>query len=136
MKILVDTSVWSEAFRRNYPVKGRHVLELARLIEDGDAALIGPVRQELLSGIPDASKFLQVKNALASFPDETLDAEDFENGAKCFNSCRSKGIQGEHTDFLICAVALRREMPIFTVDKDFKSYAKVLPISLHLAKAH
>ena len=136
MKILVDTSVWSEAFRRNHPVKGRHVLELTRLIEEGDAAMIGPIRQELLSGIPESSKFLQLKQALASFPDEALDSEDFENGAKCFNTCRSKGIQGAHTDFLICAVALRREIPIFTVDKDFKRYAKVLPITLHLAKSH
>ena len=136
MKILVDTSVWSEAFRRNHPVKGRHILELARLIEEGDAAMIGLVRQELLSGIPDLNKFLQVKQILAPFPDEVLDSEDFENGAKCFNTCRSKGIQGSHTDFLICAVALRREMPIFTVDKDFKIFAKILPINLHLAKPH
>ena len=136
MKILVDTSVWSDAFRRNHPVKGRHVLELTRLIEEGDAAMIGPVRQELLSGIPDAGKFLQVKQTLASFPDEVLDSEDFENGAKCFNACRSKGIQGAHTDFLICAFAMRHEMPIFTVDKDFKSFAKVLPITLHVAKSH
>ena len=136
MKILIDTSVWSEAFRRNHPVKGRHVLALAPLIEEGDAAMIGPVRQELLSGIPDLSKFVHVKKILTPFPDEVLDSEDFENGAKCFNTCRSKGIQGSHTDFLICAVALRREMPFFTVDKYFKSIAKILPINLHLAKAH
>ena len=81
-------------------------------------------------------KFLRLKDTLASIPDESLDSVDFENGAKCFNACRKRGIQGEHTDFLICAVAMRRGMPIFTVDKDFKGYAKVLPINLHVLNPH
>jgi hypothetical protein len=77
-----------------------------------------------------------VKRAVASFADEPLEAEDFENGAKCFNACRARGIQGQHTDFLICAVAMRHGMPIFSVDQDFKSYAKVLPIALHIIRPH
>ena len=136
MRVLVDTSVWSEAFRRNYPIRGNQAHELAQLIEDGDAAMIGPIRQELLSGIPDVNEFLRLKRAIAAFVDEPLDTEDFENAAKCFNACRARGIQGAHTDFLICAVAMRREMPIFSVDKDFKSYAKVLPITLHVMRQH
>jgi predicted nucleic acid-binding protein len=122
MKVLVDTSVWSEALRRNRPLRGNHAHELAQLIEDGDAAMIGPIRQELLSNW--------------SFPDEPLDTEDFENGAKCFNTCRARGIQGAHTDFLICAFAMRHGMPILSVDKDFKSYAWVLPITLHVIRPH
>ena len=136
MKTLVDTSVWSEAFRRNHPLRGNHAHELSRLIEEGEAVLIGPIRQELLSGISDMEKFLRLKDTLASISDEALDSVDFENGAKCFNACRKHGIQGEHTDFLICAVAMRRGMPIFTVDKDFKNYAKVLPINLHVLNPH
>ena len=66
MRTLVDTSIWSEAFRRNHPLRGNHAHELARLIEEGEATLIGPIRQELLSGIPDAGKFLDVKHALVA----------------------------------------------------------------------
>ena len=136
MRVLVDTSVWSEAFRRNYPIRGNQAHELAQLIEDGDAAMIGPIRQELLSGIPDVNEFLRLKRAIAAFVDEPLDTEDFENAAKCFNACRRRGIQGAHTDFLICAFAMRHGIPIFSVDKDFRSYAKVLPIALHAIRPH
>lgn len=136
MKVLVDTSVWSDAFRRNHPIRGNHAHELAQLIEDGDAAMVGPIRQELLSSIPDATTFMRLQRAIAAFADEPLHTEDYESGAKCFNACRARGIQGEHTDFLICAFAMRRGMPIFSIDKDFTSYAKVLPIILHAIRPH
>jgi predicted nucleic acid-binding protein len=48
-----------------------------------------------------------------------------------FLNVRSKGIQGSNTDFLICAAAVRRDMAIFTIDKDFLRFAKCLPIVLH-----
>ncbi len=136
MKIIVDTSVWSEAFRRNYPLKGNHALELARLIDLDVAVLIGPIRQELLSGIANEVQFHRLRDALLSFTDLTLDTDDFVDAAGCFNQCRQRGIQGAHNDFLICAVAMRRRFPIFTVDKDFANYAKVLPIKLYKIRAH
>ena len=40
------------------------------------------------------------------------------------------GIQGSHIEFLICAVANRMESPIFTNDKEFVHYQKVIPIRL------
>jgi predicted nucleic acid-binding protein len=132
VKVLVDTSVWSEAFRRNHPLKGDHAHELARLIENGEAALIGSIRQELLSGLADAKQFQKLRNALNPFPDEALDTEDFVSAAACFNKCRQRGVQGEHVDFLICAIAIKYDLPIFTVDKDFIQYAKILPIKLHM----
>ena len=53
--ILVDTSVWSLALRRaaTQLSEGQVQIkrELAELIREGRAQLIGPVRQELLSGI-------------------------------------------------------------------------------------
>lgn len=136
MKVLVDTSVWSEAFRRNHPLKGDHAHELARLIEDGAAALIGPIRQELLSGITDGKQFQKLRNAMQSFSDEMLDTEDFVSAAACYNKCRQHGIQGEHVDFLICAIAMKHDLPIFTVDKDFAQYAKILPIKFHQIATH
>ena len=43
----------------------------------------------------------------------------------------SKGIQGSHIDFLICSVAQNYNLSIYTADKDFISYASVLPILLY-----
>jgi len=51
--------------------------------------------------------------------------------ARFFNLSRRKGVQGSNTDFLICAVAVRHRLAIFSTDKDFAQYAKYLPIVLH-----
>jgi predicted nucleic acid-binding protein len=131
MKVLVDSSVWSLAFRRDHPDAVPQVAELHELIGQFRASIIGPVRQEVLSGIPSARQFATLLGILSAFPDEPLETRDFELAARFFNQCRKRGIQGTHTDFLICASAFARNMPIFTTDKDFIDYSRVLPIRLH-----
>ena len=51
--------------------------------------------------------------------------------AKFYNLCRSKGIQGSHIDLLICSIAVRLNMEIYTEDKDFQKYKKYVPIDLY-----
>jgi hypothetical protein len=131
VKILVDTSVWSQALRRDAPPSTAVVGELRALIEEGRVAIIGPIRQELLSGIRNTTAFERVRDHLRSFEDEALTGEDFERAAEHFNAYRAKGIQGSNTDFLICAAAERRGFPIFTTDVDFIRFARLLPIELH-----
>jgi predicted nucleic acid-binding protein len=57
--------------------------------------------------------------------------EDYEEAASYYNRCRSKGIQGSSTDYLICAIATRHDLAIFTDDRDFGRYSKLLPIRLY-----
>jgi predicted nucleic acid-binding protein len=47
------------------------------------------------------------------------------------NTCRRQGIQGSNTDFLLCAIGEHHDMPIFTIDDDFKLFADRLPVALH-----
>lgn len=131
MNVLVDTSVWSLAFRRAKESENPAVDVLKELVNDGRAALFGPIRQEILSGVRTQEQFISLRNDLRAFPDIVLTTEDYEEAARFFNLCRSKGIQGSNTDFLICAVGSRREMPILTIDKDFDQFAKVLPIDIY-----
>jgi hypothetical protein len=105
--------------------------ELRRLIAAHVAEIIGPIRQEILSGVREQTQFARLEEHLAPFPDLPLLAEDYVTAAKFFNLCRSKGIQGSNTDFLICAVAVRHDLPIFTTDGDFAQFARCLPIALH-----
>jgi hypothetical protein len=52
VKVLVDTSVWSLSLRRAAaPARHPAAEEFARLIADYRVLLIGPVRQEILSGM-------------------------------------------------------------------------------------
>jgi predicted nucleic acid-binding protein len=131
MNIVVDTSVWSLALRRQRSSKAAEALELAELVREGRVALLGPVRQELLSGVPIARQYETLREYLRAFPDVALESEDYEDAAAFFTRCRAKGVQGSNTDFLICAAAARRQFAILTTDSDFTHFAKLLPIQLH-----
>lgn len=132
MKIIIDTSVWSLALRRSSNNFIREREELIQLIDQSRVIMLGPIRQEILSGIKSVKQFNQLKIQLSSFPDFSLSASEFETAAQFFNKCRSKGIQGSNTDFLICAAAVNYNFSIFTTDKDFTLYKKYIPIKLHI----
>lgn len=131
MRVLIDTSVWSLALRRDRPAPASIVEELAGLVREGRTVIIGPIRQELLSGLKGTQQFQILRDHLRAFPDLELETADFEEAAHLFNRCRSKGLQGSNTDFLMCAVATRRDLSIFTTDGDFREFRRVLPLTLH-----
>jgi len=129
--ILIDTCIWSLALRNKQSKNQLIAEQLAHLIDQHSAKIIGVIRQEVLSGYSNKNSFNKLRQQLSYFPNEaTIDA-DYEAAAEYSNFCRTKGIQGSHIDFLICAVAIRKTFKIYTVDKDFIFYSKHLPISLH-----
>ncbi len=103
---------------------------LAALINQHRAIIIGPIRQEVLSGYSEKSKYDRLRIHLSFFPNEPVLDIDYETAAEYSNICRAKGVQGSHIDFLICAAASRMGIPIFTTDKDFNNYSNYLPITL------
>lgn len=135
MSVLVDTTIWSLALRRRSEDLNRRetrlVQEWESLVEAGQVLLIGPIRQEILSGIRPESDFLTVRKRLSAFGCIEVLPEDYDQAAMFFNTCRGKGFSGTPVNLLICAVASRAEVPIFTTDEDFVRYADVLPIRLY-----
>lgn len=127
MSVLVDTNVWSKALR----LKSKESGPFLKLLESDQVVIIGPIRQEILSGIKDLKMFNRLKKHLAAFPDLPLLSYHFEVAAEYFNKSRSRGIQGSHIDFLICAVSIDYNCEIYTLDKDFTLFADFLPIKLH-----
>jgi predicted nucleic acid-binding protein len=138
VNVLVDTSVWSLALRRKAQDLGAAerstVDELAELVREGRARMIGLIRQELLSGIKTSAQYEKLRITLASFPDEPIGASDYEAAAKASNDCRAKGIVVSVVDVLICSIAMSRRWSIFTTDPDFTNYARVLAIKLHVPR--
>jgi predicted nucleic acid-binding protein len=128
---LVDTCVWSLALRgkssRDISVSNK----LTALIHAEKVKIIGPIRQEVLSGYSDFNQYKKLKDKLQYFPNVPIVDNDYIVAAEFSNLCRQKGIQGSHIDFVICSVAHRLNLSIFTTDKDFTNYAKLLPIVLH-----
>ena len=131
MKVLVDTSIWSLALRRSEHAQNPQSVELRRLIAAHIVEIIGPIRQEVLSGVRDQTQFERLETHLAAFVALPLADDDYVTAAKFYNICRAKGIQGSNTDFLICAVAVRHDLSVFTTDGDFLHFARCLPIVLH-----
>ncbi|UCG65353.1 MAG: PIN domain-containing protein [Deltaproteobacteria bacterium] len=134
MKVIVDTSIWSLALGRGKQSAFPSVQELRNLIQDHRVQMIGPIRQEILSGIRSESQFKKLQKHLESFPDLPILTEDYVTAATFFNLCRSKGVQGSNTDFLICSVAIRNRFSIYSTDKDFELFSRHLPILLHRPK--
>jgi len=132
MSVLVDTCVWSLAVRRhNVDEESDVIRELRALIAEGGTVVIGPIRQELLSGIRNPAQFAELRSRMRAFPDLKLESADYERAAEQYTECRRNGIRGSNTDFLICAVAERLGVAIFTSDADFVHFSKHLPIRLH-----
>jgi len=138
VNILVDTSVWSLGLRRkSQTLSSREKMlasDLAEIIREGRARMIGLIRQELLSGIKTSEQFEILRQYLRSFPDEPIDTSDYEEAAKAGNLCRAKGVAVSIVDILLCAVAMKREWGIFTTDPDFANYARVLPLEIHMPR--
>jgi predicted nucleic acid-binding protein len=137
MSILVDTSVWSLGLRRHRrdlnPRETKVFYSWSDLLKQGETALIGPIRQEVLSGISAPHEFEALKLRLLSVDDLPLDHEIYEQAAEFFNACARAGLAAGHVDMTICAAAHAHHTPIFTTDPDFPRYAKVLPIRLFAA---
>ncbi len=130
MKVIVDTDVWSEAFRKKKGKKSLYRHELEHLVQETRVQMIGPIRMEILCGLRDTKLFEIIESSLRAFPDRFLESEVYVLAARFFNLCRSKGIQGSNTDFVICACSVLWRSPILSKDKDYQHYKKLLPIEL------
>ncbi len=78
------------------------------LVAEGMAALIGPVRQEILSGIRRLEAFRALRRTLLDFPHLNIATEDYDRAAEFFNVCRGGGHRrtDRHVDFF-CGVSPR-----------------------------
>jgi predicted nucleic acid-binding protein len=130
VKVLVDTSVWSLMLRRDpsslSAAEQGIVRDLEDIVDDGRAQIIGPIRQEILSGVKSDKQFAALKEKLLIFDDAELTTRDYENAAAAANRCTKAGVATTSIDVLICSTALDRQWQVFTCDKGFSQFQKVL----------
>lgn len=129
MKVLVDTCVWSKVLRSEKPDTDLSK-ELRDLIFDNRVVLIGPIVQEVLSGIKNKKEFTELREKFLVFDFLSLTEEIYVKAAEYFNICKARGLNGGHIDFLICAAVEHYGCNLLTIDSDFKSFEKYLPIKL------
>ena len=120
MNLLVDTSVWSAALRRDTPADVPEVRELARALETGEIVFTtGLILQELLQGFsgPKAREAILVR--FGALPLLVPDRTDHIEAANLRNQCRRKGVQVGTIDALLAELCLRYGLTLLTTDSDF-----------------
>jgi predicted nucleic acid-binding protein len=129
MTLLVDTSVWSLAFRRDAPVAGPEVLALRAAIGGGDAIVTtGLVLQELLQGFVGPRARKDIVQRFAALPLLVPDRQDYIDAADIRNVCQRAGVQIGTIDALLSQLCIRHELILLTTDADFTLAAPHCPL--------
>jgi predicted nucleic acid-binding protein len=130
VNVLVDTSVWSLALRRDQPPRAPQVEALHTAIDRGDVCLTGVILQEVLQGFPSEARTRRLVEHLAPFPLIGLDREDFVFAAHIRNTCRRKGVAIATVDAQIASAAINHGCVLLTADSDFEQIARHFPLRL------
>lgn len=131
MSLLVDTSVWSLALRRDRLHESPAVDELTRALAGQDIVVTtGLVLQELLQGFVPERARAQITERFASMPLVEPDRDDYVAAAEVRNACRRAGVQLGTVDALIAQLAIRHNHTLLTTDRDFEHAAAHVGLSL------
>jgi predicted nucleic acid-binding protein len=131
IKLLIDTSVWSEALRRKEKSLNSSETLVRRIIENNDEiVIVGIILQEILSGITNKKLFSEIRNILNDFSYVEITKEDYIYAAELRNKCKQKGITAGSFDFLIAGAAIRNELTLVTYDNDFKNISKYTELKI------
>lgn len=125
MTLLVDTSVWSLALRRDAESSEPEVQHLKDALLGADVVVTtGLVLQELLQGFSGPKASAQIVERFAALPMLQPSRDDHVAAAELRNACRRSGVQLGTIDALIAQLCIRHELTLLSTDKDFTSAAK------------
>jgi len=119
--IVVDTSVWINAFRNRSSSEARH---LSELLDTDNIAIAIPIRIELLSGArrPDRQLLGRILSALPTYyPTDTT----WERIESWLEKIRDAGDSFGVGDLLIGAISAETHAAIWSLDSDFSRMAKL-----------
>ena len=129
--LLVDTSVWSLAFRRDNPPDDPLVEHLRQSLTNGaDVSLTGIILQELLQGVRGPKQRRMLLTRLEALPLIVPERRDHVEAAEVRNTCRRRGVQLGTVDALIAALCIRHRLTLLTSDQDFHHAARFIPVAV------
>lgn len=125
MTLLVDTSVWSLAFRRDARGDVAEVDALRKALQAGETVVTtGLILQELLQGFSGPRDRAQIVDRFSALPLISPDREDHIEAASLRNACRRAGVQVGTIDAILAQLCIRHELMLLTTDRDFFGIAK------------
>jgi predicted nucleic acid-binding protein len=131
MTLLVDTSVWSLAFRRDTQGVEPQVLQLKKALLGSEVIVTtGLILQELLQGFLGPKAHTQIVERFAALPLLQPDRDDHINAATLRNTCRRAGVQLGTVDALFAQLCIRHDVMLLTTDKDFTHAAQHCPLRI------
>ncbi len=136
MTLLVDTSVWSLALRRDAEVAEPQVEALKKALFGSEVIVTtGLILQELLQGFSGPKAQAQIVERFAALPLVQPDRDDHVAAAGIRNTCRRAGVQIGTIDALLAQLCIRHELTLLTTDKDFTHAARHCPLRVWPAGA-
>jgi predicted nucleic acid-binding protein len=126
--VLVDSSVWIEAARRQGDLSCKVGLE--GLLEAAEAMLCGPVRLEVLGGAR-AEDRQRLTSYLDCIPHKEFDDSVWDYARDCAWRLRDKGQTIPWNDILIGSLSLRWDCRVYARDQHFEVMSEVLGVSLY-----
>jgi predicted nucleic acid-binding protein len=131
VNILVDTSVWFLALRRDSLGDFQAVSRLAAALQGGESIFTtGLILQELLQGFNGPKARKKIIETFASIPLIIPEKRDHMDAADLRVKLRQKGIQAGTIDVLLAQLCLRHGLSLLSMDNDFVHIAKHAPLSL------
>ena len=125
MTLLVDTSVWSLALRRDGSAAEPEVQVLKDALLGADVVVTtGLILQELLQGFAGPKAAAQIVERFAALPLLQPDRQDHIAAAELRNACRRVGVQVGTVDAVLAQLCIRHELTLLSTDKDFALAAK------------
>lgn len=125
MSLLVDTSVWSLALRRDVEQSAPEVVALRHALLGTDQVFTtGLVLQELLQGFAGPKDRAQLVDRLSALAFLQPVKEDHIEAAEVRNSCRRCGVQVGTIDALLIQLCRRNDLTLLTTDQDFQAATK------------
>jgi predicted nucleic acid-binding protein len=120
MTVLVDTSVWSLALRRDSLPDTPEVAELRNVLVSGEQVVTtGLILQELLQGFSGPRNRADIVERFAALPLLVPDRMDYVDAAELRNRCRRAGLQLGTIDALLAQLCIRHQLTLLTTDQDF-----------------
>ncbi|MCL2345498.1 MAG: PIN domain-containing protein [Desulfobulbus sp.] len=129
MTLLVDTSVWSLALRRDIQASEPQVQQLKKALLGSEIIVTtGLILQELLQGFLGPRAQTQIVERFAALPLLQPDRDDHINAAILRNTCRRAGVQLGTVDALLAQLCIRHDVILLTTDKDFTRATEHCPL--------
>ena len=123
--VIIDTSVWIEAYKQR---SSKAASEVARLIETDEAAIVGIVLAEMLRGARNQQEFEDMTVELLAADYLEDDINTWTRASEILIELKRQGQVIPIQDALIAAHALRGPHSVYTTDQHFR---RVAGLALH-----